>query len=507
VHLTELAASADPVPSARPRTLRQLAYRIRWERGRQGTGPLGLRALLRTMGAASLRGACTAIDAANPPTGLAAAYTRIGYPIGGGTTALPPGPVSLAAINRRLGSRETVTLNCLSYNTYLLQGLQVPIGRWIDDAVGWDALSWFGVPAGGALLVLLGVSSIPGVAIFTILELAGFTPSTVIKQVTGIDLDGIRISPKPALEARASELGTAIAGYDLCCLCEVWTEDSQRRLLETLAGAGSTGWSHEAGPDGSGDWTLAGSGLYFLVRNHPIVATERHVFSERGSRLHDSDAWSKKGIMLNVIDLGFGRLELFQTHLYYGGGIPVLSEPTDADRLTVWRSELGELAAFIRDHHAPQNVAVLTGDFNMSGADMRIYPEIRKAVDPLGLHDAWAWEVFGHDPSQGLTCRFTDGDESAWNRTFDTVCAYRNQNGLSDPWREYCGDDVIHPVPPRGVGRYDYVFVERPTAAHSYTLDLSRPLRRPFPRQATTESEGYLSDHLGVDLTFYCTRK
>ena len=39
--------------------------------------------------------------------------------------------------------------------------------------------------------------------------------------------------------------------------------------------------------------------------------------------------------------------------------------------MQVWRDELGELAAFYRQHHRPENVAILTGDFNMSGTDSK----------------------------------------------------------------------------------------------------------------------------------------
>lgn len=507
MRLSELAALLDPIPAQRPAGMKGLARRMRWEQGHLGAGPLSLRALQRTVKVASLRGAFVAVDAVHPPTGMREAFLRIGYPLGGGVTVLPAAPLSLRGIGRRLQGQDVARLRFLSYNTYLLQGLQIPLGRWLDDTVGWEALSWFGIPAGGALLVLLGVASVPGVALFTLLKLAGWTPSKVISKATGIDLNGIRIQPKPALEARATELGAAVAGYDLCCLCEVWTAESQQRLLDALAAAGSAGWQHAAGPDGSGAWMLAGSGLYFMAKNRPIVATERAAYSNRGARLHDSDAWSNKGMMLNVIDLGFGRLELFQTHLYYGGGIPAMSEPSDADRLAVWRAELQELAAFIRAHHVPRNVAVLTGDFNMDGADMRIYPELRRAFDALGLRDAWAWDVFEHDPSDGPTCRFTDGDPATWHKTFDEVCAYRVQPGVTPPWQCYCGDEVTvppRPAKPKGVGRYDYVFIERATAAHTYTVDISRPLRRPFPRAAATEGEAYLSDHLGVDLTIFC---
>ena len=56
------------------------------------------------------------------------------------------------------------------------------------------------------------------------------------------------------------------------------------------------------------------------------------------------------------------------------------------------------------------------------------------------------------------------------------------------------------PPPVSGVGRYDFTFVERPTPSHRYNLEVSRVLRRPFPRQTATEGEAFLSDHLGLEL-------
>ena len=33
------------------------------------------------------------------------------------------------------------------------------------------------------------------------------------------------------------------------------------------------------------------------------------MFKNRGGRRKDTDAWANKGVLLNVLDLGFGRLE------------------------------------------------------------------------------------------------------------------------------------------------------------------------------------------------------
>ena len=506
--LKEVRAALEPVADWQPKGMRELARRLRWEQGWQGAGPLSYRNLKRTVGGDTLRQTLRAIDNGNPPKSLRQAYERLGFPPGGGVTRLPDGPISLRSIARRIQAPETVRLKFLSYNTYLLQGLQIPLGRWIDDAVGWDALSWFGIPFGGALLTLLGLTSIPGLVVATILEAAGYTPSKVINKITGIDLNGIKIGAKPALEARSSELGSILSNYDVCCLCEVWTQDSRDRILNDLD---SRMWESAAGPDESGAFILNSSGLFFLAKNRQIVKTERMIYSDRGSKNRDTDAWSNKGAMLNIIDLGFGQFELFQTHLCFGGGIkdnvrvstPGISDPTDEDRMNVWHAELAELADFYRSHHQPQNVAIITGDFNMNGTNVREYAEIRRVMDSLGLRDLWAWDVYDHHPSEGLTCRFTDGDESNWIRNFDTQCDYLP--GPQD--QQYCDDRTFIPAPktkpPQGVGRYDFLFAQNPTSAHQYNLEVSRILRRPFPRAHPSDGESYLSDHLGLDVTLY----
>jgi hypothetical protein len=161
----------------------------------------------------------------------------------------------------------------------------------------------------------------------------------------------------------------------------------------------------------------------------------------------------------------------------------------------------------------------VTGDFNSSGSDVREYAEIRRTADALDLHDLWAWDVYGHAPSEGHTCRLTDGPPAGWQRDFagpasgvlaGGVCHPVDQPGLQGRWRVHCSDDVLHVTPPRGVGRYDDVFVARPTPEQRLRLEAARPLRRPFPLfpddpQGSLDGERFLSDHLGLDLTLFCS--
>jgi hypothetical protein len=511
--MKEIVAALDPITDWQPRGMRELATRLRWEQGWQGAGPLSYRSLKRTVGGESLRQTLRAIDGNNPPGSLRQAYERLGFPVGGGVTRLPNGSISLRKIARRIKAPDVVPIRFLSYNTYLLPGFQIPLGRWIDDVMGWDALSEFGIPHGGALLVALGLASIPGVALFTILEKFGFTPSKVIKEVTGVDLNSaVSIGAKPALKERSQFLGPTLGVYDVCCLCEVNTEDSRQEILSRLElTSGGTPFEFTAGPDDSGAWTFLSSGLLFLAKkNRRIVKTEHLIFNNRGSKIKDTDAWANKGILLNVIDVGFGQLEIYQTHFYYGGGMPVIKDPPDKERMDVRRAELVELANFYREHHQPQNVALITGDFNLNGANVREYAEMKRIMDSLNMRDLWAWDVYGHNPSEGNTCRYTDGPESGWHREFTghfdgAVCKPLEQFDRQGQWRQYCDDKEFHAPPPRGVGRFDYIFVENPTTSHQYHLEASRILRRPFPLSREIEGEKYLSDHLALELTLYCS--
>src|SRR5262249_54428844 len=138
----------------------------------------------------------------------------------------------------------------------------LPIDKWIDAEVGWDILKAYNVDVGAGLVSLLGVTIPFGFAVIAALELAGWTPSKVIRKVTGIDFGNANIGAKPALQDRASELGPILSFYDVCCLCEVWTDELRQRIE---AGLGPGAHAVVSGPGASPPWKGAGSGLCFIA--------------------------------------------------------------------------------------------------------------------------------------------------------------------------------------------------------------------------------------------------
>lgn len=475
--MLDIRAALDPIPDWQPQTLLDVARRLRWEH--------------------------------HVPS----------------NRDEPQRPVSFRHIAERIAGPRTERLRFLSYNTYVLPGFSPPIGRWIDDTIGWDALSWFGIPAGGgALLAYLGIVSIPGLVAGEILKELGWTPSKVLKDVANIDLDAlVHIGAKPTRKQRADVIGRHLIGvnvYDVCCLCEVFDEEVRKRILGTL----DASWDHCVGPDESGAWKVLGSGLMFLARRWPIVRHEQLKFSNVGDHKRDSDAWANKGILLNVLKMGAGELEIYQTHTFYGGGLEIVSDPSPEEqravRRAVIRAELDEIINFYNNHHNPRNVAVITGDFNLNGVDVNgEYADLARAFQKINVRDAWTYSGQGHRNDAGYTCRYTDGPEDENEKNFDNEIGGKRKlleqdasTQASKMLTTYCEDDAVpenyQSMSPRtGAGRMDYVFIENPTAEHSYRLDVSRILRRPFPWETHDgdQHELFLSDHMGLDCTFFIT--
>lgn len=505
--LREVATRMDNLAPELGVSARELALRIRWEDGWQGSGPLSAMSLLRTLDSKSLREACGKIDAATPPTSVRDGFSRLGHPVGGGVTRLPPRAVSVREIRDRV---SVPPIRLLTYNTYLLVAFEIPLRKWIDRTLGWRALQVFGIPQTLALLAPFGLTAVAAIAVTEILDAAGVTPSDVIEKTVGVKIPPIRIEPKPAREERTRALGPVLEHYDVCCLSEVFKPESARVISE---GAGQ-GWTTvEGSTDNEGELQMLGSGLYFMAKRYPVTRSDRTIYKNGGDRLRDTDAWSNKGALFNALDIGFGELEVFQTHLYFGGRMPVslgaIREPTEDERMDVWRHQLDELLEFVRRNHRPENVAIITGDFNMDGVNVRHYAELRRKMDAFGFQDAWAWDAYRHRPSEGQTSRFTD--DKPFQREFDGICVQKEESdGAGDTVdvraRAYCEDTTTGDYQKKqraGVGRYDFIWIERPTGEHQYHLELSRIMRRPFPLNQIIDGERHLSDHMGLEVELY----
>jgi endonuclease/exonuclease/phosphatase family metal-dependent hydrolase len=343
----------------------------------------------------------------------------------------------------------------------------------------------------------------------------------------------------PARFERSFEIGAAIrdSGYDVAALCEVFEEGSQDRIRSAFSPPPDSA----AGPAGEkkvlhagffeqaakelpeapaailnalnsmrdvavdivdtitfglfSDATnaalptidIAGSGLLTLARgDFRVVASESEVYENQGNLFRDADAWSRKGVLLTVIDTGLGgRIELYTTHLLYGGDFGDIS---DAERHGEQAQQYGQLIEFIQSKHQPANFIILAADFNINAA-RPFYQFLRPLLeDQLGLEDVWSrYARARHGAKVG--------------RTNDPKLCQAGGGPCNDL---FCDDYAAAAVDDEG--RIDYVFIQKPHPAHKLDVDVARPRRRPFRREPGREKfdeQPFMADHLGLDLRLY----
>lgn len=307
----------------------------------------------------------------------------------------------------------------------------------------------------------------------------------------------------PDLSGRSRDIGRHVrAYYDIAALCEVWDAEELRRIRAPLRG-----FSDATGP--GGDWNDKSAGLVTFVRNEnrdraidyepplPPLDPDYHttlrsiVFDERGNRSRDADAWSNKGVLRTVIDVGVGKIDLYTAHLFSGGGL--LGDPSEEERRNIQLSQLRELVQFVRWTHRREHIIVVAGDFNIHGNDEDAYPELVRYMATLGLKDIW--EVRGGKHGSTFLTESSPAERCIFNA---------RQAGS----RNYCDDYAIDDR--NDYGRIDYVFVEDPSPSHEFDLDITRVQRRPFFRNLTGSGRtdqfmvgdrpNYLSDHLGLEM-------
>lgn len=385
-------------------------------------------------------------------------------------------PISLRyLLNRRKVESGATYHALLSYNTYLLRA-EIPL---YDYLFPKPNLGWFGdIPIVGE-----GLESLAGVPADVGRE--------IVKGVTGSD-GKIQIENKPAIEARASEIGQAIAngaGGNIAILCEVWKEEFLSLILKPIRDAGIS-VQVVKGPQKTGEGGGLGSGLYVLGINNSIQKIASHVFQNKGTKLNDADAWAEKAVIYSRVNVGVGFIDLYSTHLHSGGDIPDLgplnSAPSPEAKHAVRIQQCEELVDFINRTHDRKNVAILTGDFNINAHDTNRYNELSSVMSKANLFDLWALQ-YG-DTSLGMT--------NAPNGDFNKVCPM--------PKAAVCDEMKALPAD-HGGSRIDYIFIEAPSDQHTFNLDVTVMKRRPFKRAVPTEGEEFMSDHLGLSVGLLCS--
>lgn len=303
---------------------------------------------------------------------------------------------------------------------------------------------------------------------------------------------------KPAVEARAGEIGAALAGaYDVAALCEVFQASERASVVE--------GWGGDpdravAGPTGSG--LVQGSGLLTLSA-HPVVRTANHVFRTRGSRWADVDAWADKGVLGVEVDLGLpgGNLEVYSTHLLYGGDLLDRRRREGPEPARLRQAQVEELFAFVAAVRRPENVAMVVGDLNVDAGGHGPDGDVDEGAEPAAQLQATAathgfddvWRSVGDGP--GWTCDCWVVGPEAWpaDPTAPDLCA--------------------EPAPERGdrhLVRIDYAFLQRPQPSHGISVEARAMRRRTFPRpEGAPDREviATMSDHLGLHLDLEATSR
>ena len=310
----------------------------------------------------------------------------------------------------------------------------------------------------------------------------------------------------PNRTERAIAIGKMLAKqYDIAGLCEVWEQDRQADLLKAAAGSGRV-VSGNLGPLEDGE--IAGSGLLTVtfdgrsqessgdalgsLFDFPGLSVfqgdpkDTRVFSNQGNHARDADAWSRKGVLLTVINVGVGTIDLYTTHLYEGGY--ALEDPTPEQAWSVKLSQIKDIVSFIKETHNRDHVAVLMGDFNVAAHE----PEYATMIDQLGLVDLVdLWPYWNQLP---------DGEPPPTHHgaTNDTdLCEPMDPNLLCDPTDAslpFCAEPGSKEKPESG-RRIDYIFIGQPRPEHHFTIDFARVRRRGDLFEGSK-----LSDHLGLDV-------
>lgn len=354
---------------------------------------------------------------------------------------------------------------------------------------------------------------------------------------------------KPSMVARGNEIGPAVANYDIVSLVEVWVDEQRQAIVKAVSQQKNIALNYFTGPPdpGPGQHRFLGSGILTfsprynsVIKNggnhaYDYIGVERNVDGLEVGPLVDSDELATKGIQFTIIQTENGFIDLYSTHLSSGGdGIfsdSVFVAPTAAEKAFTRLQQLTELQNYIASTHNPAHIAVIAGDFNVAAANAGEYQNIINTLcspdAKFVFNDWWNMNAFHLQltnaaypqypsavPPEGHTNRSgADGtDPSKFYNDFNSHCkAFPTsllRPALENPADFYCDEGRADDTPATG-DRIDYIFIEQPSSTHTFTLDASRIRRRAFLRNGvhTLPDELYLSDHLGLEITFYTSPK
>ena len=328
----------------------------------------------------------------------------------------------------------------------------------------------------------------------------------------------IPLKEMPDVDNRALEIGEEVFKYDIVSLNEVWKQEFRDAILmqepQLTAFIGP--------PDPSlGEWEHMGSGILVFSPTYEVLDGGYHQYIRTGvekglpgcplGKLYDADQWSRKGVQLTLINVKYGTIELYSTHLYSGG--EMVLKPSDEEKAAVRVEQFNELAEFIRQTHNPKNIAIVAGDFNTETdavAERRILCDTLGNIQGINFDDWYAITPFleveqrvnGIDDGLiGHTNR--DSNQSS----FDSICRIFPSKKPGNVKYDYYCDETIKPSAPTG-NRLDYIFIQRPLSSQTFILDVSRIRRRAFKRlHGDGDNANYLSDHLGLEVTLYANSK
>ncbi len=293
----------------------------------------------------------------------------------------------------------------------------------------------------------------------------------------------LTVASKPRVGERAAELGRALRGeYEVLALAELFDE----RDLHSVVSA----WPRtetplvQIGPVSTAPGVLQPSGLVTVVDGPEVGRVAVRGFEERGSRIHDADAWAEKGGLFCEVTFGRTTVEITSTHLFAGGGL--LPRPPWPRRAggDVRRRQIDELGTFVDDHHRAGNLQLVVGDFNVpasapDGTPTEAYRDLCARFDDLD--DLWCRDIDrGAGPTADITegtAPFTPDDDPRFYR--DGPKVGRDSPGQARPSE-----------------RIDYAF-----GSPGIEVVSMRRRRLPRPEDAPGRAEiDLMSDHVGLHL-------